>query len=330
MKSLNHAPLTLLSLLLASPLHAIEIEQRPLTTETTRPAATSVPAAAVVQPAAQPVAASAPVHATTTAAAKPAAVAAAPSNPAWDLFQQLESLRGTVAQLQGQVEEQQQLIDRLREDLKVRYTDLDQRLDALNQRPAVAAPVEPTPPMVSKPDTAVTTQPASVIPAGSASVPAVVPANPAATPVEPAASPKPKAKELTAEEIERQKQAYLAAYQRFRGEGPAAAIKAMQDFLKQNPDSVFAPNAYYWTGEFQLALETPDYGSAETNFKKVISDYDGTPKVAASYYKLGTIADLRGNRPEARRRMTDLVARFPGSPEARLAQSWLDQNAGKQ
>lgn len=327
MKSLNHVPLSLVTLMMAGSLQAIEIEQRPLTTEPSKPVAAIAP----VQVAAQ-----------ATSARVAPAPATAPSNPAWDLFQQLESLRNTVAQLQGQVEEQQQLIDRLREDLKVRYTDLDQRLDAMTQAPA--APAAPTGSPAATPAAAVPAGvgASTVIPATAAAQAPVVspaatpaPAAPAAVasaPVVPVTAPPAapaKPKELTAEEIERQKQAYLAAYQRFRGEGPAAAVKAMQDFLKQNPDSVFAPNAYYWTGEFQLALDTPDYNSAETNFKKVISDYDGTPKVAAAYYKLGTIADLRGQRPEARRRMTDLVAKFPGSPEARLAQSWLDQNAGK-
>lgn len=317
MKSQHYAPLALLSLALISPLQAIEIEQRPLTTEARNPAAVTgmVGSSARITP---------------TVVAPPATTAVAPSNPAWDLFQQIESLRGTVAQLQGQVEEQQQLIDRLREDLKVRYTDLDQRLDSMSQRPAAPAVTESAV-AGSKSESTAPEQPAANLPAASiAAVPTLITPPASATAVAPiAASSKAKTKEPTSEEIEHQKQAYLAAYQRFRGEGPAAAIEAMQNFLKQNPDSVFASNAYYWTGEFQLALETPDYGNAETNFKKVISDFEGSPKVAAAYYKLGTIADLRGSRPEARRRMTDLVAKFPGSPEARLAQSWLDQNAGK-
>ena len=115
-----------------------------------------------------------------------------------------------------------------------------------------------------------------------------------------------------------------------RGTGDAApAITAMTSFLSSYPDSIFAPNAYYWLGEFSLALTPANYAKAEENFQRVLRDYSASPKVASAYYKLGSIADLKGNRKDARDWMTKLIAQFPGSPEARLAQSFLDQNPVK-
>jgi tol-pal system protein YbgF len=68
---------------------------------------------------------------TNNVTSSPTADAAA--NPAWDMFQQIEGLRNTVATLQGRAEEQQQVIDRLKEDSRARYNDLDQRIELLVQ-----------------------------------------------------------------------------------------------------------------------------------------------------------------------------------------------------
>lgn len=216
-------------------------------------------------------------------AAALAAAAPAAANPAWDMFQQLEGLRTTVATLQGRVEEQQQVIDRLKEDGRARYTDLDQRIELLAQN------------------------------AGPA------PINPGAAATTPAAA-------ATLADIETQKQAYLAAYQSFRSEGPAAAIASMTAFISQYPDSVFVANAYYWLGEFHLAETPANLDAAIAQFNRVIKDYEGSPKVASSYYKLGTIADLRNQRNEARQLMQTVVNRFSDSAEAGLAKGYLDQN----
>lgn len=325
MKSFPRKPLALalLAALSATSAHAIQIDEMPLT---------SAPAPAAAAQAAAPAIPSRPVVPMPSGPAR--APSAAPSNPAWDLYQQLDALRTTVAQLQGQVEEQQQTIDKLSNDLKVRYTDLDQRVDALSQPQAAAATgAAASLPANDGPDPVAT--PSAVTPAvapAATTIPVAAPVA-AAVAVQPAPAaapaPAPAQQNLTPDEIERQKKAYLAAYQRFKGEGPAAAIKAMQAFVQQNPDSVFAPNAYYWTGEFQLALDTPDYDGATANFGKVLSDFGTSAKAAAADYKLGTIADLRNQPDEARKRMTDVITRFPGTPEARLAQSWLTQNPTK-
>lgn len=214
-----------------------------------------------------------------------AAVAAVPAaaNPAWDMFQQLEGLRTTVATLQGRVEEQQQIIDRLKEDSRARYTDLDQRIELIAQNLGPA------------------------------------PINPGSAETTPAAA-------ATLADIETQKQAYLAAYQSFRSEGPAAAIGSMKAFISQYPDSVFVANAYYWLGEFHLAETPANLDAASAQFNRVIKDYEGSPKVASSYYKLGTIADLRNQRNEARQLMQTVVNRFSDSAEAGLAKGYLDNN----
>lgn len=254
--------LTLLASL-ATPALAVEVQQRPLTSR-------QAPAPTVIAP-------SAPQTAI---------------NPAWDIFQQIEGLQNQLARLQGQVEEQQMLIERLQSDLRVRYQDLDQRLEALSTRGVSAAPA---PLQATASDS-------------SGEFRNIVDYD------------------ATPEQIEAQKAEYLAAYQQFRENGAAAAIKAMQAFLKKHPKSLFSASAHYWLGEFQMALEPANLQAAETNFLKVIRDFDTDPRVPAAYYQLALVAQQRNEASETRRWMSDLVRRFPDSDEARLARSWLEQN----
>ena len=134
--------LVLSSTLLLSSAYAIEIEQRPLSTN-------AAPAPAVKpepKPEPTPVQATEPAPAPAlvkASAPAPAKVAPVAVNPAWDMFQQIEELRATVARLQGTTEEQQQLIERLQSDLRTRYTDLDQRLEQLSKPVAEPAPAPP-------------------------------------------------------------------------------------------------------------------------------------------------------------------------------------------
>jgi TolA-binding protein len=209
------------------------------------------------------------------------------------MFQQIEGLQNQVARMQGQIEEQQMLIERLQSDLRVRYEDLDQRMEALSSRSgtnALTPNVQPT---------------------------ATAQSDEFKNIVDYSANP---------DEIEAQKEAYLAAYQEFRSKGAPAAINAMQSFLKKHPKTAFSASAHYWLGEFQLALEPANLQAAESNFLKVIREFDGDSKVPASYYKLGTVSELRGNMDEALRWMNDLVKRFPDSDEARLAKPFIEQN----
>lgn len=93
-----------------------------------------------------PLASKTTVAAVTSAPAAPAPTAALTStaaNPAWNLVQQMDELQKLLSTLQGKVEEQQFEIARLKEDARVRYVDLDQRVTQLETKPASAAAVTP-------------------------------------------------------------------------------------------------------------------------------------------------------------------------------------------
>ncbi|HQV41262.1 MAG TPA: tol-pal system protein YbgF, partial [Moraxellaceae bacterium] len=123
--------------------------------------------------------------------------------------------------------------------------------------------------------------------------------------------------------VEDEKKAYLAAYDTFRTGGPDKAIAPMQAFVKQYPESSLTPGAYYWLGEFYLNASKPDLVKARQQFDTVLTKYPDNTKAPAALYKIGNILDLQGKPDESRQKMQELIKRYPKSPEASLAETWL-------
>lgn len=280
--------LAALPLLLAAS-HAladIVVEDHPLSAPTA-----ATPAAVTPAPvsAAAPAAGGSGGDTTVVITAAPAGTDAAPAASSdvtsnWALYTQVQQLQQDVAKLRGIVEEQSHVIDQLRGDLRSRYTDLDQRLGALQDQVKQQA--------TATPSAAATT--------GQA---------PAAGAISPT--------------IEDEKKTFLAAYETFRSGGPDKAIAPMQAFVKRYPDSTFTPSAYYWLGEFYLNASHPDTASARTQFETVLARYPDHAKAPAALYKIGTILDMQGKQAEAGKKMQELLARYPKSAEAALADSYL-------
>lgn len=201
----------------------------------------------------------------------------------------MQSLQEEVRNLRGKLEEQEYAINRLREDLRVRYTDLDQRVVNLGERmekqQASAAAEKAAPPVT--------------IPAVSAPVETV--------------------------NIEEEKNAYLAAYDVFRNQGPDKAIPRMLAFTTKYPKSTFAPNAHYWLGEFYLNAKTADTANARKHFGLVLQNSPDHAKAPAALYKIAMMLDVENKPAEARIKLEELLKRYPSSPEAALAQSWIEQ-----
>ena len=97
----------------------------------------------------------------------------------------------------------------------------------------------------------------------------------------------------------------------------------MLAFVKRYPGSTFVPSAYYWLGEFYLNAATPDPASAQKHFETVLARFPDHAKAPAALYKIGSILDLQGKPQEARKKMQELLAKYPKSPEAALADSYL-------
>ena len=214
------------------------------------------------------------------------ATQAAPTSAQGELFMQLQQLQSEVARLQGQLEEQQYELQRLKKEGLERYQDVDSRLTALSQQ-AQAAPAAA---------------------AGGGSI------NAAADPVPPSAS---------AGDPEKEKLLYDASFDLVKNRDFAKADQAFGAFLRKYPNSQYAGNAQYWLGEVKLAQN--DLPASATAFNQVIDKYPQSQKVADAIYKLAEVERRQGNKDRARQLLQQVTSQYPKSSAAQLAQRELSR-----
>lgn len=214
----------------------------------------------------------------------------------WQLYQQVQQLQQEVRDLRGQLEVQANIIERMKQDARNRYLDLDQRITELKNRPIAVADS-------NTPNNTATSSPAATASTETSTTPVV------ATP--PVVNP------------DDDKKAYFAAYQTFKTGGPNKAINPMRNFIKTYPQSSYISSAYYWLGEFYLAASPADVNNAKKSFKIVTDNYADAPKAAAALLKLASFADVDGKTTEAIKYMQRIIKEFPQSDEAKAAKAYL-------
>ena len=90
----------------------------------------------------------------------------------------------------------------------------------------------------------------------------------------------------------------------------------MQNFIKNNPNSVYISNAYFWLAEFNLAIEPTNYSEAKKNYNIVVNKYPNSAKASRSLYQLYNIAkDVDHNTTLATQLKTKLQKNYPKSEE---------------
>ena len=227
----------------------------------------------------------------------------------WQLYQQVQQLQQEVRDLRGQLEVQANIIERMKQDARSRYLDLDQRITDLKNRPQPevanttpsTTPTATTTTTTTTVNTATATNPTTATPTTEATT--------ATTP--PVVNP------------DDDKRAYFAAYQTFKTGGPNKAINPMRNFIKTYPQSTFIPSAYYWLGEFYLAASPADVNNAKKSFRIVVDNYADAPKAASAMLKLASFADVDGKTQDAVKLMLRIVKEFPKSEEATAARAYL-------
>ncbi len=237
--------------------------------------------------------------ATDTAAAPqtPPATAATPASSDHEeiTWQKLQSLQEQLRLLRGQLEDQQHLIDELRQQVKTQYMNTDQRLSAMDGRIGQLLPAN----------------------GAAANTPAATPTN---NPAAPAVTATPTSS------VDAEKNAYLAAWELSRQKGPDQAIPRMLAFIQQYPQSAFMPHAQYWLGVFYMKATQPDLDKARQYFQNVLKQYPQHSKASAALYQLAVLHDQKGEEGAARIDMRRLLKDYPQSPEVQLATSWLKKH----
>ena len=78
---------------------------------------------------------------------------------------------------------------------------------------------------------------------------------------------------------------YLKAFGLYSANNFVAAIESFEAFLKNSPQSDYAPNAVYWIGECHYSLS--DLPKAKEYFSKVADSYPKSSKTPDALLKLG-------------------------------------------
>lgn len=205
-----------------------------------------------------------------------------------DFANEIETLRGEVAKLRGQVEVltfELQSASKRQQDF---YVDLDARLRKLE---AAAAP-------------------ADLVPA----------TNPAGTPAADAGTAPAAAKAATPDPVA-EARVYEAALALFKQGKYKEAAAAFEGFRQTYPDSALAPSAQYWLGNTHYALR--DCKKAIAAQAVVIDKFATSSKAPDAYLAMATCQQELGDAKAARTALETLVAKFPATPAAESARTRL-------
>jgi len=214
-----------------------------------------------------------------------------------ELLNRLESLQKELRQLRGDFEVVNHELAGIKRRQRELYLDMDRRL-----REVELAAVRANTPVAANG----TTPP--VIPAGQ-----VKGKIPAGTPGTSPAIKTPPTRE--------EKDTYRSAFNMLKEGRYDRSIKAFGKFLKKYPNSTYADNAQYWSGEANYVSRK--YKVAVKEFSKVISQFPDSTKVPDAMLKLGfTYYELKQWK-QAREMLEAVVQNYKGSSAAKLAATRL-------
>jgi TolA-binding protein len=236
-------------------------------------------------------------------------------NMNWDLIQKNQQLENQIRELRGKIEEQDHAIDQLNKELTNRYTDLDQRLELLNQKldPENNTQEQQSPAENAPTGNTTTEQPEQAAPVTTPNKTAAPPATPPTT----QSSSTPSNSNNTSDPIALEKAAYTVALDAYKKGGAKQAIAPMQNFIKNYPNSIYTGNAYFWLAEFQLGIDPPNYNEAKKNYEVVAAKFPNSSKAPRALYQLYSIAkDVNKNTQTANVYKNKLLNTYPKSEEA--------------
>jgi tol-pal system protein YbgF len=109
---------------------------------------------------------------------------------------------------------------------------------------------------------------------------------------------------------------YDLSLQQYRRGSVSTARVGFREFLRVFPTHDRAADALFYVGE-SFEKEAPD--SAAAVYDQVVKAYPNSPRAPSALYKLGRLAEQRGDRAAARTLYARVIAGYPRSPEADLA-----------
>jgi tol-pal system protein YbgF len=103
----------------------------------------------------------------------------------------------------------------------------------------------------------------------------------------------------------------------------SSALVQLDLFAKTYPDHKLAANAFYWSGEVQLA--EGNYALAIKQFQQVVEHHSEHNKAPDSHYKLAVAYDRSGDATKAKQILNTVIKRYKGKSDSvvRLAERYL-------
>jgi tol-pal system protein YbgF len=219
-----------------------------------------------------------------------------------NLQQQLETLLDEVSQLRGTTEVQANQLDKMLQEQRNIYQEIDRRLGGQ----ASTSPAAP--------NDAGGVTPANNAPAGNPA--AVVAADQLETSEEPVA-------EAPAAKLSEAEMWQVAVDHAAKGkESYPAAIKTFEEFNKTYPNSSYKPRVHYYLG--QLYYQKDSLKTAKTHFDTIVKKFPNSDKVPDSLLKLGQITERQNDAVAAKKYYNQLVKSFPKSKAATKARARLE------
>ena len=269
-----------------------------------------------------------------------------------DMLQQIQRLQQEVTDLRGQIEVNSHKLETLEDKQRKLYTDIDNRLQRINQQNNAANTAETE---TVEPPPLTTIEPAeTAVPAGNEAESSLTVENVAKdaqtettetqvkpeTQAEPETQTEPEpvttvdtgpetarppAATVTEDDALKAQANYQQAFGLLKKADYDQAISAFDTFLRKYPDSQYSDNAQYWMGEAYYV--TRRFNEAITEYMKLVTNYPDSQKVPNSLLKIGYSYYELGQREEARKVLEDLIHRFPDTNAAQDAQEKLKKSS---
>jgi tol-pal system protein YbgF len=99
------------------------------------------------------------------------------------------------------------------------------------------------------------------------------------------------------------------------------AFNAYDKFLKDYPNSAYAPDALYGLGYAQFALK--NYKSSMATQQKLLDAHPDSPRAADALFNIANSQFQLGMVPAAKKTLRDLLAKYPNSEVIPAAQKRL-------
>ncbi|MDT8408531.1 MAG: tol-pal system protein YbgF [Wenzhouxiangellaceae bacterium] len=261
------------------------------------------------------------------------------SDMASRMILELQQMREEVRELRGMVESQSQEIENLKRRQRDQYIDLDRRLSA-QPRTAAAGPGE----VAREADRATVSSnetngvgtgsddsgrpivvgdigPSGALPTAPADRPEVRQPMQRMPEITTLAEPAQPAQRELQPPTEAEQRVYDQAFLALRETRYVDAAEGFDRFLRDYPNSSYAPNAQYWLGEVYYV--TRDFETALAQFQDLMEKYPDSSKQPDALLKIGFSYYELEQWDRARAALEQVVADYPGTNYSRLAENRL-------